>query len=774
MVIWLAFVLRVYLLGAQNFWWDEALAIWAVRKGFVPMTLWTATDVHPPLFFWLLYALTRVAGETEFAARMTSLLYGVMTVPLAYQLGRKLFNPIVGWGAAILLAASRFHVWWSQELRMYALAALWGAASLYFFVSWWQERRSPAAWKRLIPYVLTSVAALYTVYIALLVLIVQNVFVLLATKSSERRSAWLQWATAQISVFLLLLPWLLLALPRMQSWSTATPFSFSAFVRLYATLLSLGISTNIERYTWLIWPFGLICLVGLWMGWREANLPVGGAKARSTIGALLHWQPLLLLLLCLALPLIGVYLLAMPRALFYSPRIEARYLLPFALAFYLLLAWSLWQLWRRWRAAAIVGVLYVVLVFGWSLPQHYQGRYLRDEGQSMVSTVLAYAQEGDAVCLISGNRYPLWDYYYNNTLKAGWRPPLYLLPAHAELITAENVEREFAPLLEKHPRLWLVLLGAQLQDPEGRAKSWLDGRLNLLVSSGFGADSVHLYAKSASAPSLSESAHPEYILDMDIIGAGWLTGYDLSTGELRLGDEVRMALYWRDALGGVITVNLEDAQGRVLENRRVELTKTAGRAQLAFPVYARTPAGRYHFRIAEDGLGRAFGEVRVSQTTPLPTARQVASPLSLYLGEQVQLVGFDLRAQGRRTSSVRPGDTLQLTLYWRSEEKIDERFTVFTHLIGQAYNPATNGPLWAQHDSEPLDGGLPTTQWFLGQIIVDEHLLNIDGNAPAGEYEIEVGLYRTETQARLPVRDAQGLPLGDRVLLGRWRVEANH
>ena len=726
----------------------------------------------PPLFFWLLYALTRVAGQTEFAARMTSLLYGVLTVPLAYQLGRKLFNPAVGWGAAMLLAASRFHVWWSQELRMYALAALWGAASLYFFVSWWQERSSPAAWKRLIPYILTSVAALYTVYIAVLVLIVQNVFVLLATRAPERKRIWPQWAIAQISAFLLLLPWLLIALPRMQSWSTATAFSFSAFVRLYATLLSLGISTNIERYTWLIWPFGLICLVGAALGWRRASAPASEVKACSTCEALPGWQPLLLLLLCLALPLIGVYLLAMPRALFYSPRIEARYLLPFALAFYILLAWSLWQLWRRWRAAAIVGLLYVALVFAWSLPQHYQGRYLRDEGQSMVNTVLAHAQVGDAVCLVSGNRYPLWDYYYNNPLKAGWRPPLYLLPAHAELITAENVEKEFAPLLEKHPRLWLILLGAQLQDPEGLAKAWLDGHLNTLLRSGFGADSLHLYARADSALSLSASAQPEHILDMDIHGAGRLTGYDLPTGEFRPGDAVRLALYWRDTLGGVITVNMEDAQGRVLESRPVELAKTESRTTLSFPVYARTPADRYHFRIAEDGLGRVFGETRIGQTPPLLRARQIASPLALTLGEQVKLVGFDLRVRGRPISSVRPGDTLQLTLYWRGDDKIGDHYTAFAHLIGQAYNPATSGPVWAQHDSEPLNGGLPTTQWFPGEIIVDEHLMKVDDNAPAGEYEIEIGLYQTGTQKRLVVRDAQGQSWGDRVLLGRWRVEA--
>ena len=64
-----AFGLRAWLLGNQNVWWDEGLAIWAVRQSFTRMTLWTASDVHPPLYFWLLQFFVRLGGESEFSAR---------------------------------------------------------------------------------------------------------------------------------------------------------------------------------------------------------------------------------------------------------------------------------------------------------------------------------------------------------------------------------------------------------------------------------------------------------------------------------------------------------------------------------------------------------------------------------------------------------------------------------------------------------------------------------------------------------------------------------
>ena len=87
-----AFALRIWLLGNQNIWWDEGLAIWAVRQGWVRMTLWTASDVHPPLYFWLLKAWVSLAGESEFAARFISLLCGVVTVAALYPLAKALLG----------------------------------------------------------------------------------------------------------------------------------------------------------------------------------------------------------------------------------------------------------------------------------------------------------------------------------------------------------------------------------------------------------------------------------------------------------------------------------------------------------------------------------------------------------------------------------------------------------------------------------------------------------------------------------------------------------
>jgi hypothetical protein len=65
-----------------------------------------------------------------------------------------------------------------------------------------------------------------------------------------------------------------------------------------------------------------------------------------------------------------------------------------------------------------------------------------------------------------------------------------------------------------------------------------------------------------------------------------------------------------------------------------------------------------------------------------------------------------------------------------------------------------------------VDGFYPTTGWEAGEIVRDQYDILISPDAPAGEYQIEVGMYLAEMGERLPVFGENGEPVvGDRVLL---------
>jgi len=360
--LWVAFALRVCRLGDQNIWWDEGLAIWAVRHSFVETTLWTAGDVHPPLYFWLLWPWVRLAGESEFAARYLTVMVAMLTVAAMVPLGRRLGGRAVGAAALWLLALSRFHVWWSQEMRMYALAALGATLSFYFLArivsgntNGGQPQRGqpqggqlqglplhPAPGqpqgrnRRGCPYVgwvLATVAALYTLYFSALLLVVQNLYVfVVGLRRADRWALWRRWLLAQGVALALWAPWLALALPRMRSWSVVQePVSPGFAFLLDGVLLTLGISTYVERY------LGAVLVVGVVLLWGTVSLVI---RARRAGTARRTAEGLWLLLLGTLIPPLMVWLVTQPRMLFYTPRVEARYFLSFAPLFYAWLAWA--------------------------------------------------------------------------------------------------------------------------------------------------------------------------------------------------------------------------------------------------------------------------------------------------------------------------------------------------------------------------------------------------------------------------------------------------
>ncbi|TEU20925.1 MAG: phospholipid carrier-dependent glycosyltransferase [Anaerolineales bacterium] len=154
------------------------------------------------------------------------------------------------------------------------------------------------------------------------------------------------------------------------------------------------------------------------------------------------------------------------------------------------------------------------------------------------------------------------------------------------------------------------------------------------------------------------------------------------------------------------------------------------------------------------------GPVEVPRRAPPPAeALDIEHPLVAELGGKVRLLGYNIE------SGFRPGDGIHLTLFWQCLKEMDEKYTVFTHLIGG------KGHIWGQKDNEPADGFYPTTEWRKGEIVRDQYDLTIPRDAPPGEHQIEVGMYLAETGERLPVLNVDGQVEDNQVLLGTVWVE---
>ncbi len=119
---------------------------------------------------------------------------------------------------------------------------------------------------------------------------------------------------------------------------------------------------------------------------------------------------------------------------------------------------------------------------------------------------------------------------------------------------------------------------------------------------------------------------------------------------------------------------------------------------------------------------------------------EIAQPFPAQFGQHIQLLGYDLD-----TSTARAGGEIGLTLYWQALDTPLQNYTVFNQLIG------SDGQIWGQFDSPPVGDAWLTATWLPGEIVIDERVIPIRADAPAGEYMLAIGLYTPGDGVRLPV-----------------------
>jgi 4-amino-4-deoxy-L-arabinose transferase-like glycosyltransferase len=154
-----------------------------------------------------------------------------------------------------------------------------------------------------------------------------------------------------------------------------------------------------------------------------------------------------------------------------------------------------------------------------------------------------------------------------------------------------------------------------------------------------------------------------------------------------------------------------------------------------------------------------MGTVRMLPHKPATYAP--SRPLHFELGSQVVLLGYDLASQ-----PVRPGDVIELTLYWQAQVRMTDDYHVFVHLV----DPRSGGEPAAQGDKAPLDGDWPTWAWEPGHPIRDDYRIHLPATLVPAEYELRVGLYRLRDGWRLPVAGPAGSHKDSAIVLTQVEV----
>lgn len=259
-ILILGLILRLINLG-QSLWLDEAVQAITARSTFAYIFQEIVGDFHPPLYYFLMHFWVRIFGSSEIALRMPSVLFGVGTVYLAYLIAKIIF-PRTHYSlffvhcslpdlVALLLATAPFHIYYSQEARMYAMVTFLVTGSFYFLLRALENGKGNRGnWGNKGLYFLFILLALYTDYYAWLVFLAQGIYLL--TQKKYKFLILNSCLPAGMALFLILcyLPWLpmlvtqlntgILATQALPGWGKLVNLSFLRAIPLTFIKFSIG------------------------------------------------------------------------------------------------------------------------------------------------------------------------------------------------------------------------------------------------------------------------------------------------------------------------------------------------------------------------------------------------------------------------------------------------------------------------------------------------------------------------------------------------------
>jgi hypothetical protein len=235
---------------------------------------------------------------------------------------------------------------------------------------------------------------------------------------------------------------------------------------------------------------------------------------------------------------------------------------------------------------------------------------------------------------------------------------------------------------------------------------------------------------------------------------------------LRPGPDRKLRLRWTDERGFVIGESeIDPYAGEYPTSQWPVGQALTSRVTLPAP----PTAGVYILRVAWLDADRRELPARCAWLTPVSrdctfgTLRVQGAGHGQGINFENQVFLLDAQINEKE---LRPNETLHVSLKWQGLRQWNADYTVFVHLLGP------DGKLYGQVDQWPLDGTLATRDWLPGRVVDDPYRVPLMADAPPGDYQVEVGWYLLATLRRLPVVDAEGRPVDDRVIIGTVTVNS--
>lgn len=403
--------LRIYDLGTESIWFDEAVSIMVSKLGFMDQIEWLLTqskEGNPPFYYMVLHLWVPVFGDSEFISRLPSVIFGSLSIVAIYAVGKLLFNKKAGLLAALILATSVFHIKYSQEARGYTLMVFLSLVSFYSLVKLTSSRRRAYS----IAYIVSSVLLIYTHYYGLLIIAAQNIFCFtLFLKNKKAGELGLgRWVRLQLILGILFLPGIYLLAKITLSiqkgfWvPEPAPGWILGFFTIYSGSLYLLILFAVFSF------LSVVSFRKINRSWKVKEFFQPLNDYPNNLG-ITSGNIIYLLLLWSLIPVMVPYTIS----LIASPVLIFRYTICASLAFYLLASSGISNTNNKWLILFISAVITVLSLV--SVGKYYD-QVNKHQWREVMSDIETYAGHGDVIVVYPHyERIPAFYYSKRKDLK---------------------------------------------------------------------------------------------------------------------------------------------------------------------------------------------------------------------------------------------------------------------------------------------------------------------------------------------------------------------
>ncbi len=451
MFVAIAFALRLFLVGVKSLWLDEVLGLNVALRGQALLWAGQSEGYHPPLYY-LILERWQLLGHSELSLRMSSVIPGALAVWVGYVLGRVWFGRKVALTATALLAFSPYLVWYSQELRPYALMTLLGLVIILSATKLFSEM----SWPYTLLLVVSTTAILYLHYFGVLFIPLQLLlFVVLLAAGQTRWQRLPVWMVAMGLSIAGYWPWL-------QSPNISRFLGVVLSERNYITLLlNERLGTDLQMgLSFVVVVMAIAAAIGLPIAYFSARWLFNQPQLSS-----LRRHPAVQVVV-ITLFVVSLVVIVFPRGYTFKRHLVAFW--PFTL---IILAWF-WPWGQRFGR-----ILAVMLFLSFCATVVNTTLIPKPQWEKANARIIANQQAGDLVILEPSYMRLPFDFY-----NQGESERLGVRFASAEIETA----------LREHGRIWFITHGADY-DSAHQNEAWLNKNAHLVEAYQFYRLKVQLF-----------------------------------------------------------------------------------------------------------------------------------------------------------------------------------------------------------------------------------------------------------------------------------------